>query len=90
MSALPATSANPAVPLETALKIAAARWKPNGLFGRSLCPVFWRDVFMQVYGEEPDDTATEDERRKGKRDPRWDELFHNGGFKKYDELFGKE
>lgn len=90
MSALPVSSVPVAPSLEDALLRAKERWVPHGLFSMRFSSPFWLDVFIQVYGEEPKDPETIEERRLGKRDPRWDKLFHEGGFAKFDELFGKD
>jgi hypothetical protein len=88
MSAVPATSPQTAHSLEEALLRAKERWVPHGRFSMLYSSVFWLDVFVLIYGEYPKDPNTLEERRLGKRDPRWDTLFHEGGFKKFDELFG--
>lgn len=90
MSAVPAPSPQTAPSLEEALLRAKDRWVPHNGFSMRWSSQFWLDVFIMVFGEHPLDPNTIEERRLGKRDPRWDTLFHEGGFTKYDELFGEE
>lgn len=90
MSAVPAPSLQTAKSLEEALLRAKERWIPHDGFSMRWSSSYWLDVFIQVYGEEPKNPGTAEERRLGKRDKRWDTLFHEGGFDKFDELFGEE